>query len=188
MAQSEKQTALLKNKLQMPLVVRDLLITDQNPSASAHYALHEMMGNFQPDDALLCAAFIMEEISKLEAITSTDLTFLHMECTRIIERYSARNDLAEDNPELWSETQSDMMPKLLEDIDDFLELTSMCQLSFDITNQKVATILNIVTTQLQSHLMIVDEVISLQETQKENIQNIPAVTGYMADNVVIFPG
>ncbi len=188
MAQSEKQIALLKNKLQMPLIVRDLLVTNQNPSASTHYALHEMMGNFQPEDAMLCAAFVMEEISKLEDVISGDLSFLHMECTRIIERYSAHNDLANNDPELWPNTQSDMMPKLLEDIDDFLELTSMCQLSFDITNQKVATILNIVTTQLQSHLMIVDEVISLQETHKENVQHIPSVTGYMADNVIMFPG
>lgn len=188
MAQSEKQIALLKNALQMPLIVRDLLITNQNPSASAHYALHEMMGNFQPDEALLCAAFVMEEISKFESIISPDLTFLHMECTRIIERYSARNDLAEGNPELWTETQGEMMPMIFEDIEEFLELTSLCQLSFEITNPKTAIILDIITTQLQSHLMIVDEVIALQETLKDSLKNIPTITGYMADNVVMFPG
>lgn len=187
MAQSEKQIALLKNTLQMPLIVRDLLITDQNPSSSAHYALHEMMGNFQPDDALLCAAFVMEEVSKIESIISADLTFLHMECTRIIERYSARNDLAEENPELWAETQDEMMPIIFEDIEEFLELTSLCQLSFEITNPKTATILNIITTQLQSHLMIVDEVMSMQETLRDNLKTIPAITGYMADNVIMFP-
>ncbi|PCJ03169.1 MAG: hypothetical protein COB14_00095 [Alphaproteobacteria bacterium] len=188
MAKNDKQMALLKSKLHMPLIVRDLLITNQSPNASTHYALHEIMGDFQPDSALLCAAFVMEEISNFESIISPDLTFLQMECTRIIERYSTRNDLAEKNHELWTETQSEMMLIISEDIEEFLEITSLCQLSFEITNPKIAIILNIITAQLQSHLMIVDEVVSLQETLKSNMKTIPAITGYMADNVIMFPG
>ena len=189
MAQSEKQIALLKNKLQMPLVIRDLLITNQKPSADATYALHEMMSNFQPEEAVLCAAFTMKEIAAHDAFTSTDLAFLNMECDRIIERYSARDDLAEDNPDLWLESQGEMMYCIAEDIDDFLELIFLCYMSFEVTSPEITALLDIITTQLQSHSMIVDEVISLQEEMRRgaNAGGSTQSSRRRADNVIIFP-
>ncbi len=189
MAQNEQKLALVKSKLQMPIIIRDLLITDQAPSAESTYALHDMMSSFQPDAAILSAAFTMKEIADIEDALSEDISFLHMECDRIIERYIARDEMAEENPELWSETQSEMMPVIAEDIEGFLELISLCYLSYDITNPKIAKIVNILNVQLQSHLMIVDEVITLQEDIKRQAAlSTPAINGYMADNVVMFPG
>ena len=189
MAQNEKQLALLKNKLQMPLIVRDLLITNQTPDADAQYALHEMMGNFKTEDAILSAAFIMQEIANHEAIINTDLAFLKMECERLIERYSARDDLAHENPNLWTETQGEMLDVMYEDMEDFMELIALCQLSYDITNSKIAKLLDIITIQFQSHLMILDEVIEMQQNNNHQTQiSAPSCTGFDADNVIMFPG
>ncbi len=186
MALVKKKMALLKNKLQMPLVVRDLLITGEAPSEETTYGLHELMSNFQPEQAVLCAAFVMKEIANYETEMSDDLKFLHMECDRIIERYGARDDLAEDNPELWAETEGEMMPVISEDIEDFLELIFLCYMSFEVTNPKIAAILNIITNQLQSHMMIVDEVLSL--LSNIGYQGTAEGSKDSSGNVVIFPG
>ena len=188
MSVDNKQMALLKNKLQMPLIVRDMLITNQIPSADENYALHELLGNFTVDEALLCSAFVMKEIANFESAISTDLVFLHMECERIIERYSARDDLAEGNPEIWSETQGNMMDAIYEDTEDFLELIELCHMSYEIMSPQITKFLDIITAQLQSHLMIIDEVISMQQKAiNETNMPKPSVTGFAADNVVMFP-
>ncbi len=188
MAQNDKQMALLKNRLQMPLIVRDMLIIGQTPLADENYALHEMMGNFKAEEALLCAAFTMKEIADFESVVSADLAFLHMECDRIIERYSMRDAMAEENPELWSETQINMMDIISEDTEELLELTELCGLSYEITNPKIVKFLDIIATQLSSHLMIIDEVISMQqEAGYTNALTQPVITGFEADNVIMFP-
>jgi len=187
MAQTDKQMALLKNRLQMPLFVRDLLITNLDMGSDENYALHEMLGNFSAEDALLCSTFVMQEIASHDTSISSEQSFLHMECERIIERYNTRDSISQENPNLWSETQNDMLSVIYEDMEELLELTELCQLSFDITNQKIAKILNIITTQLQSHMMILDEVISMISITKNIEETMPATTGMQADNVVMFP-
>ncbi len=187
MTVNNKQMALLKNRLQMPLIVRDMLITNQIPTSDENYALHELLGNFSADEALLCSAFVMKEIANFETITSSDLTFLHMECDRLIERYSGRDDLAKENPEIWSEAQINMVDIIYEDLVDFLELLELCQLSFEITNPNLVKFLNIMKPQLQSHMMIIDEVISMQQKPVgDNTLLTPPITGFEADNVIMF--
>ena len=185
MAQSTTQMAQLKNRLQMPMLIRDLLVTGLSPSDDTTYGLHEMMGNFQPEEALLCAAFIMKDIAALESDQSDDLKFLHMECDRIIDRYCARDDLAQENPELWTKTEGDTLHLIADDIEDFLEVVFLCYMTFEITNPQRTDILNIITAQLQSHAMIVDEVMLLREDMRTESMAENAVT--KETNIVLFP-
>lgn len=186
---NEQKMALLKTTLQMPVIIRDLLVTNTEVAEDAVYGLHEMLGNYQPDEALLTCALSMKEIANYESLVSTDLAFLHMECDRIIERYVARHDLSEENPLMWSETQGEMMSVIAEDIESFLDLAGLCQMSFEITNPKLKTLLDIMTAQLGAQLMIVDEIIDMRESQKRRADTLehPSVSGYMADNVIMFP-
>ena len=187
MAQSintkEQDLARVKNNLQMPLIVRDLMITGLSPENDAIYALHDIMSNMQPDDALLCAAFTIEEIANAEGIISTEISFLQTECARIIERYTKTSGRTGN--------QKDKMHTLVEDIEDFLDITSLCNMSFEITNQKAANLLDIIMTQLQAHLVIADEVVSMLEAQEEKGIFIPpahAISGMEAANIIMFPG
>ena len=146
------------------------------------------MGNYQPDAALLCASLVLSEISALESIAASNLEFLHMECARLIERYSARDDLAHSNPDLWEETQVDMMSEIAEDLEGFIDLISLCKLSFEITAPNVVQILEILDVQLQCQLMIIDEVLErLAALKKKATLTTPTITGYAADNVIVFP-
>lgn len=188
---NEQTLARIKNNLQMPLIVRDMLLTDSVPAADATYALHEMLGNYCAEQALLCSVMTVQEIASFEGIISADLSFLQMECDRLMERYISREQLAHDNPDLWEETQKDMMSVIADDTEGFLDLVNLCHLSFEITNPKIAKVLDIITTQLQAHLVIVDEVIEMLKTEKRSMaftapQSL--VNGFDADNVIRFPG
>jgi len=184
MAQSNQQLAELKNRLEIPLVVRGILKENEEFDGDTAYAISEVMSNLNPEDALLCAAFSMKEIAGFEAISTNDLTFLHMECDRIIERYSARDDLSNDNPELWAETQGDMMDEVAEDLEGFLDLSGLCQLSFEMTAPTIAQMLDIFAVQLQSQLLVVDEVIEMHADINNALSPYPAE---YKDNVVAFP-
>ncbi len=187
---NEQTLARIKNNLQMPLIVRDMLLSDTKPSDDASYALHEMLGNFTVEQAILSSVMTVQEIATFEGIISTDLTFLEMECDRLNERYISREQLSHENPELWEETQKEMMGVIAEDIEGFLDLINLCHLSFEITNPKMASILEIITTQLQAHLVIIDEIIELLKTEKRSMAiTTPQsmVNGYEASNVVMFP-
>lgn len=188
---NDQKRARIKNNLQMPFIVRDLLLCDTPPSADATYALHEMLGNFTAERALLCAALTIKEIATFENIISADLSFLQMEYDRLIERYINREALSEENPDLWETTQKEMIPVIAEDIECFLDLLNLCHLSFEITNPKITKILEIITTQLQAHLVILDEISDMIESEKMNInftapESIKDVS--YTNNIIQFPG
>ena len=130
----------------------------------------------------------MQEIGRMETIAVNDMAFLHLECERLIERYSARDDLSADNPELWKETQADMLSETAEDLEGFLDLLSMCKLSFEITAPRIVDILNILEAQLESQLMIVDTVLDMKAEEyleRQEHQAIPALS--KSSNIIQFP-
>jgi hypothetical protein len=199
MSQNDKQLALLKNRLQMPLIVRELLSNSKMPSGEETYAMHCLFSDFSIEDSLLCGAFVMKEIADLGNICPADMAFMHMECERLIERYSARDDLAQENPELWNDTQVNVLDDMAEDLECFLDLLALCKLSYEITSQCVASILEILDVQLQSQLLIIDEVIEMHQAaaleQKEVKRTTKATTsnviaaqfGASGDNILLFP-
>ncbi len=189
MAHTDQNLALLKNNLQMPLITRDLLLSDCTPAADATYALHEMLSDYSAEQAILCAVLTTQEITNFNNAISTDISFLKMECERLTERYTTRIDLEKENNDLWNETQRDMMPVIAEDIEGLLDILNLCSMTFEITNPKVSKILDILTIQLQSHLVIIDEIIERLNTQSRSMTLPPTkkVNGYQADNVIMFP-
>ncbi len=180
MAQTKQTLAALKNRLQMPLIVRDLLATNLAASGESTYALHEMLSDYSAEDALLAAAFTMEEIAAFQNVSVTDLAFLHLECARLIERYSARDDLFQENPDMWNETQSQMVGEIAEDLEGFLDLLSLCMLSFEVTAPKIYEILAILDTQLQAQLIIIDEVQAM-------LDNLETEQVAQPSNIIMFP-
>jgi|GEM_PF-3324651 len=197
MSQSDKQLALLKNRLQMPLIVRDLLSAGKMANGEETYAMHSMLSDFTIEDSLLCGAFVMKEVADLGNVCPADMAFMHMECERLIERYSARDDLAQENPEFWNHTQITMLDDMAEDLECFLDLLALCKLSYEITSPSVTSILQILDTQLQSQLLIIDEVIGMHQAEaigevveapKVSTENVVAAQfGASGDNILLFP-
>lgn len=177
----DQQLAHLKNRLQMPLIVREYLQEQKSPNADETYALNEMLSDYSAEDAILAVAFSLQEIAYYQDVAVSDLAFLHLECERLIERYSARDALSDENPELWEETQQDMISEIAEDLEGFLDLLSLCMLSFEVTAPQIHDILKIMDTQLQAHLIIIDEA----ERMLDNLE-IEHHT-HKTNNVITFP-
>ncbi len=199
MSQSDKQLALLKNRLQMPLIVRELLSAGKMANGEETYAMHSLLSEFSMEDSLLCGAFVMKEVADLGDVCPADMAFMHMECERLIERYSARDDLAQENPEFWNFTQIKMLDDIADDLECFLDLLALCRLSYEITHPSVAKILEILDAQLQSQLLVIDEVIAMHQAEaigevietpanKVSTDNIVAAQfGASGDNILLFP-
>ncbi len=193
MPQSNQQRALLKNKLQMPMIVRDLLTTEKTPDDTQTYAMHHLFSEFTTENSLLCAAFVMQEIAQQGNVHPSDMAFFHMECERLIECYSARDQLAQENPDLWDETQISKLDDIAEDLESFLDLVALCKLSYEITAPNVTHIIDILDTQLQGQLMIIDEVITMRNGQmleQINYASTLPTTSIKScgDNIIVFPG
>ena len=192
MALDNKKLALIKNRLQMPLIVRDLLTSGKMPSDEEIYALHDLLCTFSTEDTLLCSAFTMKEIASFGNVHPSDMPFLHMECERLIERYAAQDDLATENPELWETSQINMLDETAEDLECFLDLLALCKLSHETIVPCVGSILEILDAQLQSQLIIIDEVIAMHCAQQEQAINETPNTNtaqYLSygDNIIPFP-
>lgn len=187
MVQDQKR-AQLKVKLQLPIVVRELLKGTETLDDAAMYVISDMLCGYAPDQALLACAMAAKEIAAYDSENISDVGLLNMEAERIIECYATRLELGEDDPDLWADTQNNMMHVIAEDLESFTELMTLCQLSFDVTDKMLARLSSIMAAQLHSQLMIVDQVIELLGSV-DRATDMPAhaMTGYMADNVVMFP-
>lgn len=179
----EQDLALLKNKLQLPLIARDYLSENEAPASESRYALHEIMSNLQPQDALLCAAFILKEIASFDSGMATTQSWLHRECDALIACYANKDHLNESDITL---------PVLVRDMENFTELLDLAFLSYDVLNPKAAELLDIIVTQMHAQVTIVETVLEMTEAAEHAPEHklfaaAPINTGYMADNVVMFP-
>lgn len=184
----EQRMARIKNDVQIPMIIRENLSNKEILGPGTIYALHEILSNQTAEKSILCAVMTLQEIMNFHDLTNTDTSFLAMECDRLIERYVARDELADENKNLWNETQKEMMSVIAEDIENFLDLVNLCNMSFEVIDSKITKILDIIAIQLQSQLIIVDEIIELLDTQKRSASlNIQTPTGIQADNIIMFP-
>lgn len=188
MTTEKQKTAQIKNELQVPLIVRDFLEGREEFTVESHYAMSETLSNLPPCGALLSCAFAYQNFIAACDTKTTNLDILNMACDRLIERYVSREILADENPDLWEETQPDMMICIAEDIEETLILVALCEDRFKHMSAQEQSLLNSLRIQLQAQFVIVEEVLHLHELlQIENIEVGYVPQHIMSDNVIAFP-
>jgi len=192
-SQGELELARLKNRLQLPLVVRDHLMDHKLLADDETYALHETLSEMEAHDVIVCAAMCLKEIADYEGMDFSGYNFLHTECNRMIKRYANALLFNRDQDAFWDERFSYTLSQLSSDLESFTEIVELCLMSFEILNPCAADVLQVLSTQLQSQMLIVDEIAGMhaerrEEPQEQPSMNIgnPQMTGYGADNVVLF--
>ena len=183
-----KDMAILANKLQVPLIIRDILDGKDKLTGDVQYGLHELISNFQPDAALLSIAMSAREIAVMSASTSVNTKLLGAECERIIDEYGSlwlrnaqnKNVDVTDIIDVLVHTAED-----LESLTEFLDLNAESLPNKDCTEEKLCNILHI---QAKAHALIAEAFLIAADTKIEEEQNdMPALSTAMHDNIIQFP-
>jgi hypothetical protein len=160
---TDKDLARLTNRLQVPLVVQDILDGKESLTGDIQYALHEILSNYQPDSALLCIALSAKRIAQRFMHLAPSMAVLRMDCERIIEDYArlwldhARKRPVDDN--LLMDTLSDIP----EDLESLAELLDCAAMYLERKNAEAAGLCEILAIQARSQALIADSFIDLME-------------------------
>lgn len=191
---NQKEMADIAEKLYVPALACEAMDMNKNIEADAHYALHDILADMQPDAALLSIALTAKHIAKSYAGTNSGTEILAMECDRIIDEYGPlwlehQNSNKKDNSYLVSLLEN--IPEDLETLSELIEI-NLSYAAYD--NEIISEICDILLIQAGAHAIIAEEFLSVMEmAQYQNRKTrkiMPAtmMAANSADNVVAFPG
>ncbi len=190
---NDRKLALLNSKLYVPLVIRDILENKETTQDDIHYALHEVISNFQPDAALLCIALSAKHIATRANNSAASLNVLTLECDRIIEDYGYLWLQHAEHKELDSNILFDTLVHVPEDLESLSELLHINSEFLESANMKAAEILNILKIQADAHMIIAEsyiEAIDAQDAETAPLSEKEALIPPTAltNNIIAFPG
>ncbi len=186
---NDKENALLRSKLQVPMVVRDILDEPSAIEDDTHYGLHEIISDLQPDSALLCIALAAKQIAALSVYQSSTLKVLNMECDRIISDYGPLWLRHAENSNIDEADVLDTLANICEDLEGIAELLEINTDFLRDHDEKSAVLCNILHIQASAHALIAEEFIGVLDSEEEEVETqIVETSVEFHDNVVPFPG
>lgn len=183
--QDDRNLALLKSRLQLPLIVRQLLKSGEKMEGETKYAIHTLLGDLDPVQALLCAAFCLKEIADYEGLDFSGYNFLHTECNRLIKRYAHAHLFMQEGHAGQTESVASAWAELAEDLENFSEMLDLCRLSFEVVGPHSFEILEILSIQIDAQALIAEEVSGQTGTAKEKTAPLTPIAAQ--GNVIPFP-
>jgi hypothetical protein len=180
-----RDLASVASKLQVPLIVSDILNGTETFSDETEYALHEAISEMQPDSALLCIALCGTRIAGVMKTTATRV--LEMECRKIIDEYAL---LWLQNAEGGSVNADEAYETLCgtqEDLEYLAGLFENCTSGLERKSGDAAVLSVIMSVQASAQALIAEAYFeALEEAVTETVD--PALAGPLfTDNVIQFP-
>src|SRR5688572_11541683 len=86
---NDKELATIANRLQVPLIISDILAGECELTDDVHYGLHSVISELQPDSALLSIALGALKIANAYHKASPGLAVLKLQCESIVDDYAA---------------------------------------------------------------------------------------------------
>lgn len=170
-----KDLAILTNRLQVPLIISDILNGEGALTDDVFMGLHEILSDDQPDSALLSIALSAKQIATTHQDANASIALLSIECDRIIFEYGQlwlRNAQSKDlDDNLVFETLVHI-PEDLEALNELLEITKLYLTTRD---PEAASLCDIMCTQAKAQGMIAETFLeSMNDLPEENIWGAPA--------------
>lgn len=197
---SNKDLAILTNRLQVPLIIGDILSGEGALTDDVRMGLHEVLSDDQPDSALLSIALSAKQIADAYGETNASIKLLNIECDRIILEYgqlwlrNAQAKSLDDN--LVFET----LVHIPEDLEALKELLEITAIFLSTKAPQTADLCKIMISQAQAQATIAETFLEgLNDMPEQDIwgtpanldQNIEPVIADQAinasDNVIQFP-
>ncbi len=187
---NKKDSALLRSKLYVPIVIRDILDASGPLADDEQYALHETISDLQPDSALLCIALAAKQLANCAPYPSATLKVLDIECDRIIDDYAPLWLENTRNQHMDETLVFDTLANIPEDLESLSELLEVNAAFFSNHDPKAAEICNILFIQAGAHALIAEEFIGVIDEEADepvDFTPIPETQNAVTDNVIAFP-
>ncbi len=176
-----KDLASVASKLQVPLIVSDILNGTECLDDEAEYALHEAISEMQPDSALLCIALGGCKVARMGS--SPSLRILEIECRKIVDEYALLWLKNAEGSVVDEEIALEALSGMAEDLEDLASLLENCITTLEKKNPDAAIVCNILSIQGRAQALVAEAYFeALEEAVAPQIE-IPVT----ASNVIRFP-
>ncbi len=152
----DQNMAMIANRLQVPLVIGDILNDQEDLSDDTYRALHDILSEDQPDSALLSIALSAYILANRHVGKAACFSLLKIECERIIAEYgmlwlrNAQAKTLDDN--MVFET----LVHIPEDLTCLAELLEFAGILLNTENSDAAEICDILVTQAHAQAIIAE--------------------------------
>jgi hypothetical protein len=179
-----EEFATVINKLQVPVIISDIMRGEELLTRDVHYALHESISDLQPDSALLCIAFSARKIVGAQTNPSASLQVLGMECDRIIDDYAAVWLRNAQGGNVSSQDAFDILSTTAEDLESIAELLGNCEVHLRGVDDNAGSMCNIMRIQAQAQAMVAEAYFQMME-DNAGPDMTPVIAEQAASNNVI---
>jgi hypothetical protein len=177
-----KDLASVATKLQVPLIVSDILNGDERLDGDTEYSLHEAISEMQPDSALLCIALCGSKVANMAA--SSSMRILEIECRKIIEEYALLWLKNAEGNDVDENTALEALSGAAEDLESLAGLLENCLPLLERKNPNAAAVCEILHVQAQAQALVAEAYFeALEEASAAPEIEMPA----MSSNVIPFP-
>lgn len=192
----DQDLAFMSNKLQVPLIVGDIINDRAALSDDVHYGLHEVISDLQPDSALICIALSAKVIAGQIKNAAPSMRVLEMECDRIIQEYGYVWSRNVKNLPVEADDVFDVLIHTADDLEALSELLETNGLFLARRDGSAAEIFKILQTQAKTQAMVADAFMSMAEEQvsrDKDVSRAPVLASsefsdaVLGDNVITFP-
>lgn len=165
---SDQNLATITNRLQVPLIVDDI-IHDKTPlTDDTAFGLHEILSDYEPDSALLSIALSARKIAQRFQHKAASMGVLKIECERMISDYAdmwlknANAATLDDN--LVFET----LMNIPEDLETLSELIESCMPFLKRFSTEAAELLDILSVQARAQVLVAESFIDIMDAQNQD--------------------
>lgn len=178
----QKVIAKIASKLEVPVIVTDLLQGAEPFTDDAEYAVHEAISDMQPDSALLTIALSASKIAGVRGLgVSSAVQVLDLECRKIIEEYASLWLKNAESGGVKEDEAYDALTHTAEDLEYVACLLEDCMAFLERTNGDAAILCNIMSVQARAQAIVAE---AYFEAMEEQVHMEPVIA---VSNVVQFP-
>ena len=195
---SDKDLANITNRLQVPLIVDDIIHGQAPLTDDTAFGLHEILSDFEPDSALLSIALSTRKIAQRFQHKAASMGVLKIECERMIADYADMWLKNANAAHLDDNVVFETLMNIPEDLETLSELIESCMPFLKRFSDEAAELLDILSVQARAQVLVAESFIDILDAQNQDDEPlandntelehfIPLQAHAQASNVIQFP-
>ncbi|MCF8496721.1 MAG: hypothetical protein K9G62_08685 [Alphaproteobacteria bacterium] len=182
---SDRNLAMLAARLQIPLVVSNILDGEEILDEAMHYSLHEYISNLPPDSALLALALSARAIAARFERCSVSMKVLARESDRILTAYGSLWIQNARDQRVDQQAVMEVLDGVAQDLESLGELLDLNESFLRPVRADAAALCEILYVQALSQAAIADDLLRGADEQAGDDAFAPEMAS--GSNVIPFP-